>query len=123
MEQHLELQPGQILCLEHGNQNLYVELIQLVSNVPSEPLRERNLCWVRPLLLVDRSYEPPIIEDLRNASDLLWQPNVFRVALDTEVIAYFHQVLLKEPEPDSEPFAKQTLNRFIQQIWQSQHES
>ncbi|MDJ0795987.1 MAG: hypothetical protein QNJ51_03980 [Calothrix sp. MO_167.B12] len=112
MDKHLEPQPGQILCLEHGDRNLYVELIQLVT--------ARNLYWVRPLLLVDNSCEPPLIEDLRNASDLLWQPNLFRVALDTEVITYFHQVLAKEPQPDSEPLAKQQLNHFIQQVWQTQ---
>ncbi|CDN12545.1 hypothetical protein RintRC_2668 [Richelia intracellularis] len=31
----------------------------------------------------------------------------FRVALDTEVIAYFHQVRIKEPDPNYEPLAKQ----------------
>ncbi len=114
MDKYLELQPGQILCLEHGDQNLYVELIQLVI--------ARNLCWVRPLLLVENSCEPPILKDLRNASDLLWQVNLFRVALDTEVITYFHQLLAKEPQADSEPLAKQQLNHFIQQVWQTKQQ-
>lgn len=114
MDDYLELQPGQILCLEHGDQNLYVELIQLVI--------ARNLCWVRPLLLVNNSGESPVLQDLRNSSDLLWQVNLFRVALDTEVITYFHQLLAKEPQANSEPLAKQQLNHFIQQVWQTKQQ-
>ena len=106
MDQNLDLQPGQILCLEHDNQHLYVELIQIASD-RSEGDSRANLCWVGPLILVDSSYEPPVVEDLRNASDLLWQLDSFRVALDTEVIAYFHQVRIKEPDPNYEPLAKQ----------------
>ena len=119
MEENIELQPGQILCLEDNEQHLYVELIQIASD-RTEGETRGNSCWVRPLILVDSSYEPPIVEDLRNASDLLWQLDSFRVALDTEVIAYFHQVLIKEPELDYAPLAKQKLNRFVQQIWHNQ---
>lgn len=104
-------QPGQIVCLEHGDSRLYAELIQVVVS--------RQLCWVRPLLLVALSEEPPLVTDLRDASDLLWSLNLFRLALDTEVITLLTQVLSKEPKPEPDLVAKQQLNLFIHQVWQA----
>lgn len=57
------LQPGQIVSLEHGDRNLYAEVIQFVVS--------RQLCWVRPLIMVTLIQESPLITDLRDASDLL----------------------------------------------------
>ena len=107
-----QFQSGQIVSLEHDTKRLYAEVIQVVVS--------RKLCWVRPLLLVAFIEEPPVITDLRDASDLLWSINLFRPALDTEVITLLSQIFAKEPkhEPDSD--AKQELNQFLQQIWQAQ---
>ena len=105
------LQPGQIVSLEHGDKNLYAEVIQFVVS--------RQLCWVRPLLIVTFIQESPLITDLRDASDLLWPANLFRPALDTEVITFLSQVLAKEPKTEPDLVAKQQLNQFIHQLWQS----
>ncbi|OYE01796.1 hypothetical protein CDG79_27640 [Nostoc sp. 'Peltigera membranacea cyanobiont' 232] len=105
------LQPGQIVSLEHGDKNLYAEVIQFVVS--------RQLCWVRPLLMVTLIQESPLITDLRDASDLLWPANLFRQALDTEVITFLSQILAKEPKTEPDSFAKQQLNQFIHQIWQA----
>ena len=105
------LQPGQIVSLEHGDRNLYAEVIQFVVS--------RQLCWVRPLLIVTFIQESPLITDLRDASDLLWPANLFRPALDTEVISLLSQVLAKEPKTEPDLVAKQQLNEFIHQLWQS----
>lgn len=105
------LQPGQIVSLEHGDRNLYAEVIQFVVS--------RQLCWVRPLLIVTFIQESPLITDLRDASDLLWPANLFRPALDTEVITFLSQVLAKEPKTEPDLVAKQQLNQFIHQLWQS----
>jgi hypothetical protein len=111
---NLDFQPGQILCLAHGDKSLYVELIQVIV--------ERQLCWVRPLLLATFTQEPVSIVDMRSACDLLWADNLFRPALDTEVISFLSQVLVKElqSEPDSE--AKRLLHAFIQELWDAQQE-
>ena len=69
MEITLEFQAGQILSLEHGDMKLYAEVIQVVVS--------RQLCWVRPLVLVNFTQEPPLITDLRDTSDLLWSVNLF----------------------------------------------
>ena len=110
MNTHLEFQPGQIVSLEHGDKNLYAEVIEVVVS--------RQLCWVRPLLLANHTQEPPLITDLRDASDLLWPIQLFRSALDTEVITLLSQVLVKEPKGEPDLVAKQELHQFIQQMWQ-----
>jgi hypothetical protein len=111
MDTHLEFQPGQIVSLEHCDKNLYAEVIEVVVS--------RQLCWVRPLLLANHTQEPPIITDLRDASDLLWPIQLFRPALDTEVITLLSQVLVKEPKGEPDLATKQQLHQFIQQMWQS----
>jgi hypothetical protein len=114
MDISLNFQPGQIVSLEHGDRNLYAEVIQVVVS--------RQLCWVRPLLLVTYTPELPMITDLRDGSDLLWPINLFRHALDTEVITLLSQVLLKEPKSEPDLVAKQELHQFIQQLWQAYQE-
>ena len=110
MEIKLNFQAGQIVFLEYGDSRLYAEVIQVVV--------ERNLCWVRPLLLVIQECEPPKVTDLRSTSDLLWAINLFQPALDTEVIELYTQILIKEPKPELFPAANQQLHQFIQQLWQ-----
>ncbi|TAF11187.1 MAG: hypothetical protein EAZ77_01530 [Nostocales cyanobacterium] len=105
-------QPGQIVSLDYGNRNLYTEVIQVVT--------ARDLCWVRPLLLANFSHEPTLITDLRDASDLLWPVNLFRPALDTEVISLLSQLLPKEIKADTDDqLAQQQLHQFIHQFWQA----
>jgi hypothetical protein len=115
MDMSLNFQPGQIVSLEHSDRNLYAEVIQVVVS--------RQLCWVRPLLLVKHTPEVPLIIDLRDGSDLLWPIKLFRPALDTEVITLLSQVLVKEPKPELDVIAKQQLHQFINQLWQASQEN
>lgn len=115
MDISLNFQPGQIVSLAHGDRNLYAEVIQVVVS--------RQLCWVRPLLLVAFTHEPPLVNDLRDASDLFWPVHLFRPALDTEVITLLSQVLAKEPKAEPDSVANQQLNQFIHQLWQAYQES
>jgi hypothetical protein len=110
MDINLDFQPGQIVSLEHSDKNLYAEVIQVVVS--------RQLCWVRPLFLVTHTAESPLMTDLRDASDLLWPAQVFRPALDTEVITLWSQILAKEPKAEPDLAAKQQLHHFIEQAWQ-----
>lgn len=110
MEIKSNFQSGQIVFLEYGDSRLYAEVIQVVA--------ERNLCWVRPLLLVIQEYSLSKVTDLRSTSDLLWAINLFQPALDTEVIELYTQILIKEPKPELLPAAKQELHQFIQRLWQ-----
>ncbi|HLO83617.1 MAG TPA: hypothetical protein VK203_01210 [Nostocaceae cyanobacterium] len=108
-------QSGQIVSLDYDHKNLYTEVIQVV------PARE--MCWVRPLLMVNLTYNPPLVTDLRDASDIFWPLNLFRPALDTEVISLLGEILSKEPKAESPSVAQQQLHQFIQQIWQAYQSS
>ncbi|MBD2196083.1 MULTISPECIES: hypothetical protein [Calothrix] len=110
MDMSLDFQPGQIVSLKHRDIILYAEVIQVVLS--------RQLCWVRPVVLVDYMLEPPHLTDLRDASDLLWPVNLFQPALDTEVIAILSQVLAKEPKTEPDSGAKQKLHQFMHLVWQ-----
>ncbi|BAZ15531.1 hypothetical protein NIES4071_74030 [Calothrix sp. NIES-4071] len=107
MDKSLDFKPRQILFLECGTERLYTELIQVV--------KERQLCWVRPLFLADKSIEPHKITDLRSSSDLLWSINLFQPAMEVEVIPFFSD--FAHLEELSSITAKQQLHNFIQKLW------
>jgi hypothetical protein len=111
----LDFQPGQIVSLDHNDRNLFAEVIQVVIS--------RQLCWVRPLLLVSFSEESPVVTDMRDASDLFWPLNLFRPALDTEVITLLSQIWAKEAKTELDTAAKLLFHQFIHQIWQSYQEN
>lgn len=111
MDTSLRFQPGQIVSLDYNNTNLYAEVIQVVV--------DRQLCWVRPLFMVNSTSEPTLVTDLRNASDLFWPINLFRPALDTEVITLLAEILPKEPKTEYNSLAQQQLHDFIYQAWQA----
>lgn len=106
-------QPCQIVCLEDKTARLYAEVIQTI--------RDRQMCWVRPLLLADfiNSTETDKIYDLREIADLVWPEHLFRPALDTEVIPLV--VRLNEPDfAAADPaIARQQLHAFLHRVWQS----
>ncbi|MGF1494643.1 MAG: hypothetical protein ACFBSC_19780 [Microcoleaceae cyanobacterium] len=119
-------QSGQIVYLEHQNFCLYVEVIQVVL--------ERQVCWVRPLFLLEATLplegdqdNQTLLYDLRQSSDLIWPIDLFQPALDTDVIQWLSQL-----EPLADPFlteagdqkmihgvtAHQWLRKLVNQIWQ-----
>ena len=110
MEIKINFQAGQIVFLEYGECRLYAEVIQVVV--------ERNLCWVRPLLLITQDYEPPQVTDLRSTSDILWPISWFQPAIDTQVIGLYSQFLVKQLQPELSQTAKQQLYHFIEELWQ-----
>lgn len=112
MNSKINFQPLQIVCLEHLATCLYAEVIQVVES--------RQVCWVRPLLLVQYSTEEPLVIDLRSTIDLLWSLASFRPALDTEILPFLANIFTSAPPPQSSAHARQQLNYFVQQLWQAQ---
>jgi hypothetical protein len=106
----------QILCLEQDDQCLYVELVDVIA--------DRNLLWVKPLWLVQvagdaTSAWPSLgpIDDLRGDSDLLWPIDLFRVALDTELLPLLGGPL--EGDRKAIPLAEaQRFRSFIRRVWE-----
>ena len=110
-----DFQPRQIVSLEHESTHLYAEVIQVVE--------ARQMCWVRPLMLVFLDPLYPFFEprlcDLRSSADLLWPKEPFRSALDTEVVPLLVRLLSLEPQSNHELTAAQQLSQFIHQVWQA----
>jgi hypothetical protein len=130
MNSSLNFQPGQIVGLNYDNRCLYAEVIQVVEF--------RGVCWVRPLMLIERlsddqqgNYsdfsvipEPFILYDLHQSPDLIWPIQLFRAALDTEVIPFLAQlespeINITEIKPANARSAHQQLREFIRQVWQA----
>lgn len=125
MNSNLAFQTGQIVALNHYNACLYADVIQVVET--------RQVCWVRPLLLVkglSADYQvhastlPPVpepsqISDLRQSPDLIWPIQLFRAALDTEVIPLLAQLESPETSKLTPNTAHQQLREFIRQVWQA----
>ena len=75
--------PHQIVSLFCKNRTLYGEVIQVIES--------RSALWVRPLwLIVSDSFETI---DVREGSDLILPMDLFKPALDTEVLPLFSQVI------------------------------
>jgi hypothetical protein len=107
-----EFQSGQIIYIPHGDSRLYAEAIQIVQS--------RQLCWARPLALVQP--EPELIHDLRQGADLLLPRSLFLTALDTEVIPIISQLSppeLHEETPSNRRLAHLLLQDFIRQVCQA----
>ncbi len=110
LEDLVQFSPNQIVCLEQGELRLFGEVVQMVP--------ERSRCWVRPLAMaqvVPESLQLLLLHDLRESSHLVLPAQVFREALDTEVIpmmsALFHPE--KEAVVDQSDAAQISLHQFI----------
>jgi hypothetical protein len=135
---HHPFRDRQILCLDHGSQRLYAELVDIID--------ERGLAWVKPLWLVhgpENSSEANLpksdlpesdllwadelkqelgpIDDLRGDSDLLWPVELFRAALDMELLPLLGGPLEGDRKDGPSPEA-QRFRQFIRQVWE-QHRS
>lgn len=115
MSSVVDFKPSQIVCLEHQEKRLYAEVIQVVES--------RQVAWVRPLMLVvslsDRlDSESFTLYDLRQGADLLWPSNLFRPALDTEVLPLFTHLQISKNQGENQQLAHQQLQRFVHQVWQ-----
>jgi hypothetical protein len=123
-----KFQPLQIVCLECQTACLYAEVIQIVE--------ERQLCWVRPIALVDvptgDSDRQPTLQsllyDLREGADLLCPISLFQAALDTQVIPILTELEISKvatarTQDSSSSASGHQLRAFIQRVWQTYPEA
>lgn len=122
-----EFQDGQIVYLQHKTMRLYAEAIQVI--------KPRQLCWARPLALIQlpdtldiNPYQPLVLHDLRQGSDLLLPISLFHIALDIDAIPVITQLNAPKNDLSTELWANHTqiapllLQNFIHQIWQADSE-
>ncbi|MBR8830614.1 MAG: hypothetical protein N5P05_000884 [Chroococcopsis gigantea SAG 12.99] len=104
-----QLHPHQIVSLDHLDSHLLGEIIQIIPS--------RECFWVRPLLLIIDGDEGRAI-DLRSLSDLILPSEMFRPALDTEILPYLPLLEKEEYTLDNFADSRQYLHNFIQGVWQ-----
>ena len=114
-DRSIPFKESQIICLEHQRTRLYGEVIQLILS--------RQMCWFRPICMTierhesDRCPESSELIQLRFSSDLLWPINLFRPALDTEVISLLTDLNDNHKLKPDRTSPRQYLNQFISQVW------
>ncbi|MBF2029072.1 MAG: hypothetical protein IGS48_20315 [Oscillatoriales cyanobacterium C42_A2020_001] len=110
-------QPLQIVYLEHETIRLYAEVVQTAEG--------RQICWVRPLALVEdetKQYQAEYtfcfdqILDLRQGSDLLLPAVLFRMALDTEALPVLAMLGATPPPENLQSITRLRLNQFVKQV-------
>lgn len=112
----LNLQPAQIVYLEHEGCRVYGEVVQVVEL--------RQICWMRPLVMMaDGSVQQPepeiIWTDLRQGSDLLMPLQFFQPALDVDILPvldYLYKNGINRNQNKSEAIIHQELTKFIRKL-------
>jgi hypothetical protein len=120
-----------LVCIEHQQQRLYAELIQIVE--------ARQIAWLRPWAMVDWGNEEargnenagePVWAtlnnpnhgrclDLRQAPDLLLPRRLLRPALDTEWLAVLSQLSPVSPDKPLPAWERQSLHQLLRQLCQA----
>jgi hypothetical protein len=94
--------PNQIVCLACRDAKLYSEVIQVIV--------DRSSIWARPLLLVIGEMEESL--DVRDGSDIILPIELFRPALDTEVMPIFSRIVKNNTSPPSPHY----LQNFVRRV-------
>jgi hypothetical protein len=117
----------QIVCIVVDRSLLFGEVVQHIA--------ARRQCWVRPLVLAVALTPTAHINtigdadwqwyDLRQGSDLLLPEQLFRAALDVEVLPLMTLLFQAEAKvrSDSDEIARQQIHGFVQQVCQSYPEA
>lgn len=97
--------PNQIVCICCRDSNLYGEIIQVIS--------DRAALWVRPLWLQLGDNRDTI--DVRGGADVILPMELFRPALDTEILPFLSQII----KTNADTPAPHHLQNFVSNICQN----
>lgn len=78
------LQPSQIVRASTLNYQFFGEVIDVVT--------EREVCWIRPLLLVQKGEKETKI-DVRQGSDIVFPLSCFEPALDGDLLPFLNDLV------------------------------
>ncbi len=113
-----QFQPQQLVCLEQERAFLYGEVIQVIP--------ERQLCWVRPLMLAiapenlhgsENCWQLATLVDLRLEADLILPLDLFRFAIDTEIMPLLVRLETLDSPSETELTPRQYLYHFLERIY------
>jgi hypothetical protein len=118
----IEFKTDRIVCLDSpresldrgANLHLFAEVIDtiLIS----------SRCWVRPLAIArsnPENFELEFLHDLRDTSQLILPLNLFRYALDTEVLPLISELFHSASDSIRSVNAQQALHQFINDLYRS----
>lgn len=118
----IKFKTDRIICLDSprerlgkaANLHLFAEVIDtiLIS----------SRCWVRPLAIArsnPENFELEFLHDLRDTSQLILPLNLFRYALDTEVLPLISELFHPDRDSIQSENAQQALHQFINDFYRS----
>ena len=101
LESLVQFSPNQVVCLEQGDLRVFGEVVQMVPERSSLSGWKPSRCWVRPLAMaqvIPERLQLSLLYDLRESSHLVLPAQVFREALDMEVIPIMEALFHPEKE-------------------------
>lgn len=114
----LEFKTEQIVCLDSAQQGVDLHLFAEVIDTIAISSR----CWVRPLAIArsnSQTFELEFLHDLRDAAQLILPINLFRYALDTEVLPLISELFHPDRDSTLSLNARSALHQFIADLYRS----
>jgi hypothetical protein len=108
----VEFKIDRIVCIDRENLHLFAEVIDIIT--------VSARCWVKPLAIAKSTPESFKLEfrhDLRDAAQLILPTNLFRDALDTEVLPLISELFHPEKDSKKSANAQRILYRFIADLY------
>jgi hypothetical protein len=116
----VEFKTERIVCIDTENLHLFAEVIDIITI--------SSRCWVKPLAIArsnPESFRLEFLHDLRDAAQLILPTELFREALDTEVLPLISELFHPAPDSIRSANAQKILYQFIADLYRrlnSSHE-
>jgi hypothetical protein len=108
----IEVKTERIVCLDCQDLHLFSEVIETSAT---------NACyWVRPLAIArssPESFKLEFLYDLQDTAQLILPIELFRDALDTEILPLISEIFHGDREPDRSTNARKALHEFIANLY------
>jgi hypothetical protein len=110
----IEFKTDRIVCIDREDLHLFAEVIDTIA------IDDR--CWVRPLAIArstSESFKLEFLHDLRDAAQLILPADLFRDALDTEVLPLISELFHPDRDSPKSTNAQRILYQFITDLYRS----
>jgi hypothetical protein len=110
----IEFKTDRIVCIDREDLHLFAEVIDTIA------IDDR--CWVRPLAIArstPESFKLEFLHDLRDTAQLILPVDLFRDALDTEVLPLISELFHSDRDSPKSTNAQRILYQFITDLYRS----
>ncbi|PSB56629.1 hypothetical protein [Chamaesiphon polymorphus] len=108
----VEFKTDRIVCIDRENLHLFAEVIDIIQI--------SSRCWVKPLAIArsnPESFNLEFLHDLRDAAQLILPTDLFRDALDTEVLPLISELFYPTKDSIRSTNAQRVLYQFIADLY------